>query len=73
MSCKSIAPGDFVFNYQTERECHHVARSGIVVAVRHPRGGHHMGCEERVHVLWSQSQNFSEMCDCELITLRELS
>jgi len=40
---------------------------GIVIGVQYPRDGAHIGCEERIKVMWSDPIRFEEVCDCGLV------
>lgn len=73
MSRKHIVPGDLVYHHKVMYEAGYQTRTGLVIGVDYPRNGEHMGCEERVKVFWMLEANFSLMCDCELLTLSELS
>jgi hypothetical protein len=65
-SRKRICPGDLVFNFNVNPDIGYSMRDGLVVAVLHPREGAHMGCEERVSVLWSRTLRITLECDCGL-------
>lgn len=39
---------------------------GIIVAV-YPSTPGHVGCEERVKVLWDMPGNFADLCDCDVM------
>jgi hypothetical protein len=40
---------------------------GLVVSIDYPRPGDHIGCEERVRVMWCGTSKFDVVCDCELV------
>lgn len=41
-------------------------RWGLVIGIAYPRRSH-MGCEERVDVLWSDPASLERVCDCVLL------
>lgn len=74
-SRKRIVPGDLVIQSKVMFEAAVVTRYGFVIAVRHPREGAHMGCEERIDVMWEDSRHserFETLCDCELLLVDSL-
>lgn len=48
-------------------------KSGLVLAVRYPREGPHVGCEERFSVLWMGALRIKDECDCGLMLPSELT
>jgi len=64
-SHKDLKPGDLVieFSRHNDREHSHFA---LVIGVDYPREGH-LGCEERVKVMFSQPIIFETLCDCSLV------
>jgi len=40
---------------------------GVIIGVDYPREGH-MGCEDRIKVMWSNPVRFEQLCDCGLVT-----
>ena len=72
---KGIKPGDLILHHKVMYDAAVVTRYGLVVAVRYPREGEHIGCEDRVSVFWTDTHNgprFSDECDCGLLLVDEL-
>jgi len=66
MSRKHLCPGDFVFGFDVFPGAGYSIQQGLVVAIKHSRAGAHMGCEDRVHVMWSKPLRIALECDCKL-------
>ena len=62
---KDLKPGDLVveFSRRNNREYAHYA---LVIGVDYPKDEYHSGCEERIHVMWSDPIHFDTVCDCTL-------
>lgn len=65
---QQIFPGDLVYGIDSNVPQGSVStKAGLVLAVRYPRQGHHIGCEKRISVLWMAALRIKEECDCALV------
>ena len=66
---KDLKPGDLVIevSHRNDKTFCHIA---LVVGVNYPRdpSGGHYGCEERIHVMWSDPIHFDTVCSCCLVS-----
>lgn len=72
-----IVPGNLIINNHVVFDAALVVRYGLVVAVK-KRDWEHRGCRTSVTVMWFNHEDpldrdlFSDMCDCDLVSLDEL-
>lgn len=66
MSSRQLCPGDLVFGIESGVPFGEgiKLKSGLVLAVAHSRTGAHMGCEDRLSVLWMNTLKIKHECDC---------
>lgn len=70
-SRKDLRPGDLVIGQTTmsiQQDVGIMTRMGLVIGVNYPREGGHIGCEDRIKVMWCDPVRFDEVCDCGLVT-----
>jgi hypothetical protein len=67
---KDLKPGDLVIGQVTtalQQDTGIMTRMGMIISVRYPRDGAHIGCEDRIKVMWCDPIRFDEVCDCNLV------
>jgi len=67
---KDLRPGDLVIGQTTsslQQDVGIIMGMGVIIGVDYPREGH-MGCEDRIKVMWSNPVRFEQLCDCGLVT-----
>ena len=69
-SSKKLCPGDLVIGQSTvgiQQDAGIMTRMGLIIGVDYPREGGHIGCEERIKVMWTDPIRFESVCDCSLV------
>lgn len=76
MAERVFRPGDLVFYIDEYPGAGYSTETCFIVSVKYSRiDDGHMGCEDRITVLRSRAnaQAFTELCDCKLLSIEELS
>ena len=65
---KDLKPGDLVVEFSQRNAQGTRAHFALVIGVDYPRNDH-MGCEERIKVMWADPVRFETICDSEIVAV----